>query len=46
MINIIEKDINKKRTNFLKPDLNKYLIDKNQKKEYLKFLWFKGSRYR
>ena len=36
----------KKRTDFIKSNLNKYLVDKNQVLEYSKPLWFKGSRYR
>ena len=46
MIKILEQDINKKMSNFLKSDLNKYFVDKNQITEYPKHLWFKGSRYR
>lgn len=46
MITIIEKRIKNKITNFLKSDLNKYLVDKNQITEYSNRLWFKGSRYR
>ena len=46
MNTILKQDLNKIRSNFLKSDLNKYLVDKNQIKEYQKRLWFKGSRYR
>tara|TARA_B100000609_G_scaffold22101_1_gene15728 strand:+ start:240 stop:380 length:141 start_codon:yes stop_codon:yes gene_type:complete len=46
MITILEQDKKKKRSNFLKSDLNKYLVDKNQTTEYPKRLWFKGSRFR
>ena len=46
MITILENDIKKKRSNFLKSDLNKYLIDKNQITGHQKQIWFKGSRYR
>ena len=45
MLKILEKDI-KKRSIFLKSDLNKYLIDENQITEGLKRIWFKGCRYR
>ena len=47
MITILEQDFEKKRrTNFLKSDLNKYLVDKNEIIEYPNRIWFKGSRYR
>ncbi len=46
MISLLEQDINKKISNLLKSDFNKYLDNKNQIKEYPKPLWFKGSRYR
>ena len=46
MITILKQDFDKKRSNFLKSDLNKYLVDKNQIKEYPNRIWFKGSRYR
>ena len=46
MITILEQDRKKIRSNFLKSDLNKYLVDKNQIAEYPKRMWFKGSRYR
>jgi len=47
MITILKQDFEKKiRSNLLKSDLNKYLIDKNQIREYPGQLWFKGSRYR
>ena len=36
----------KNSPNFLKSDLNEYLVDKDKITEYLKPLWFKGSRYR
>ena len=45
MLKILEQDL-KKGSNFLKPDLNKYLIDENQIMEYQKRIWFKGCRYR
>mgnify|MGYP001351073050 CR=1 FL=1 len=45
MLKILEKDI-KKRSIFLKSDLNKYLIDENQISEDPKRIWFKGCRYR
>ena len=46
MNTILEQDPNKIRSNFLKRDLNKYLVNKNQIAEYSKQIWFKGSRYR
>ena len=46
MITILEKDIKNKISNFLKSDLNKYLVDKTQSTESSKSMWFKGSRYR
>ena len=47
MITILKKDFDKKkRSNFLKSVLNKYLINKNPIKEYPNSRWFKGSRYR
>ena len=42
----LEKNTKNNSSNFLKSDLNKYLVDKNQIGEYPKPLWFKGSRYR
>ena len=45
MIQILEKET-KKRSNFFKSDLNKYLINENQIMEYPKRIWFKGCRYR
>ena len=46
MITILEQTIKNKKSNFLKSDLDKYLVDKEQIKEYPKRIWFKGSRYR
>ncbi len=46
MITIIKQDINKKKSNFLESQLNKYLVDKNQITDYARRLWFKGSRFR
>ncbi len=47
MITILKQDFDKKKGSiFLKSDLNKYLVDKNQIKEYPNRIWFKGSRYR
>ena len=47
MIKILKQDIEiKKRSNFLKSDLNKYLVDNNQIREYPNRIWFKGSRCR
>ena len=47
MITILKQDFDKKnRSNFLKSHLNKYLVDKNQIREYPNRIWFKGSRYR
>ena len=47
MITILKQDFDKnKRAKFLKSDFNKYLIDKNQIREYPNRIWFKGSRYR
>tara|TARA_B100001287_G_scaffold252295_1_gene234158 strand:- start:122 stop:262 length:141 start_codon:yes stop_codon:yes gene_type:complete len=46
MITILEKDIKNKISNFLKSDINKYLVDKNRITESPKSMWFKGSRYR
>ena len=42
----LEKDIKEKRSNFLKSDLNEYLVYKNQIAEYPRHRWFKGSRYK
>ena len=40
-------DVDKKKgSSFLKSNLNKYLVDKNQTIKYPNLLWFKGSRYR
>jgi len=47
MITFLKKNFDKKTiSNFLKSDLNKYLDDKNQIREYPNRIWFKGSRYR
>jgi len=47
MITSLKQDFDKKKiSNFLKSDLNKYLVDKNQVSEYPNRLWFKGSRCR
>ena len=47
MITIYKQDFDeKKRSNFLKSDLNIYLVDKNEIREYPNRTWFKGSRYR
>ena len=47
MITISKQDfVRTKKTNFLKSDFNKYLVDKNQIKEYPNRIWFKGSRIR
>ena len=47
MITILKQDFDKKkRSNFLKSDLNKYLVDKNQIRECTNRIWFKGSRNR
>ena len=47
MITSLKQDFEKKRgSNFLKSDLNKYLVDKNYIREYPNRIWFKGSRYR
>ena len=47
MITILKQDFGKKRrSKFLKSDLNKYLVDKNEIREYPNRIWFKGSRYR
>ena len=43
---LLKQNTNNNRSNFLKSDLNKYLVDKDNIREYLKPLWFKGSRYR
>ena len=43
---LLKQNTNNNRSNFLKSDFNKYLVDKNQIPEYPKPLWFKGSRYR
>ena len=42
----LEQNKKENRSNFLKSDLNKYLVDKNQIVKYPRTLWFKGSRYR
>ena len=46
MIRILEKAIKNKRSNFLKSDLDIYLVEGEQTTEYPKRTWFKGSRYR
>ncbi len=47
MIKNLNQDFDKKkRSNFLKSGLNKYLVDNNQNREYQNRIWFKGSRYR
>ena len=46
MNTVLEHNINEKRSNFLKSDLNKYFVDKNQITKCPKRLWFKGSRIR
>ena len=47
MITTLKQDFEKKRrSNFLKSDLNKYLVDNNQNREYQNRIWFKGSRNR
>ena len=47
MITILKQDFEKKkRSNFLKSDLNKYLVDKNEIREYPNHIWFKGCRNR
>ena len=47
MVTSLKQDFDKKkRSNFLKSDLNKYLIDKNNIREYKNRVWFKGSRFR
>ena len=47
MITTLKPDFEKKRrSNFLKSDLNKYLVYKNEIREYPNRIWFKGSRYR
>ena len=47
MITNLKQDLDSmKRSNFLKSDLNKYLVDKNQIREYPNRIWFKGSRYK
>ena len=46
MNKVLEQDINKKISNVIKSDLNKYLVDKKQINEDQKRIWFKGCRYR
>ena len=47
MVTILKQDFDKKkRSNFLKSDLNKYLVDKNEIREYPNRIWFKGCRNR
>ena len=46
MITTLEQAVKNKRSNFLKSNLDKYLVDNQQIKEYPKRIWFKGSRYR
>ena len=46
MYKTLEKDLKKIKSTFLKSDINKNLLDKNQITEYQKRIWFKGSRYR
>ena len=42
----LQKDINKKRSNNLESDIDKYLVEKNKIVEYPKSVWFKGCRHR
>ena len=47
MDTILKQDLNNEdRLTSLKSGLNKYLIGKNQIRDYPKPIWFKGSRYR
>ena len=47
MTTILKQDfVTKKRSSFLKSDLNKYLVDKDQIIEYPNRIWFKGSSCR
>ncbi len=47
MITIYKQDFDKKkRSKFIKSDLNNFLVDKNQIREYPNLGWFKGSRFR
>ena len=47
MITILKQDFDKKkRSNLLKSDLYKYLVDKIEIREYRNHIWYKGSRYR
>ena len=47
MITILKQGFDKKkRSNFIKSDLNKYLVDNNEIREYPNRMWFKGSRCR
>ena len=46
LTNLKQDFYKKKRSNFLKLDLNNYFVDKNQIREYPNRIWFKGSRYR
>ena len=46
MNTILEQNKKMNRSNFLKSDLNKYLLDINEIVKYPRPLWFKGSRYR
>ena len=46
MITILEEKLNKKTTNFLKSDTNKYFVDNIEMKKNSKRIWFKGSRNR
>ena len=47
MITILKQDVEKKRrSNFLRTDLNEYFVEKNEIREYPNRIWFKGSRYR
>ena len=46
MPTILNDDIKNKISTFLKSQLSKYLVDKNQITQYSKHIWFKGSRYR
>ena len=42
----LQKDINKKRSNNLESNFDKYVTDKSHIVEYPKSVWFKGCRHR
>ena len=46
MITSLKQHVKEKKSNFLKSNLNQYIVNKDQIIEYPKRIWFKGSRHR